>query len=287
MQFEWVALRERNAPLRATRLVSTILLVTVAGCGRLPKPRYPHEVAETALAQHVAQQERIASLRAEARVDQRGNDGRIRGTVLMFVVRPDRVRFDAMTQFGPAAVLTSDGQRFELLDMRENRFLVGPTCPENIARLLGITLPAESVVRFLLGESPRIVATSSRIEVVPGGYEITLSGEDGSTEVLELRVREADVEQPPEAQELRLVRAEVRGPEGRLQWRAEYEDYREVELPGGGEVPMPFVLRFEDPRNHRDVLVRFKAIEPNVEAPAGAFEQPVPGGLTAETVECN
>jgi hypothetical protein len=171
--------------------------------------------------------------------------------------------------------------------MRENRFLVGPTCPENIARLLGLTLPAESVVRFLLGESPRIAATRSHIEVVPGGYRITLEGDNGQTEALELRLREGDAEKPPEAQELRLVRAEVRDAEGQLAWRAEYEDYREVALPNGGEVPMPFVLRFEDPRHHRDVLVRFKRIEPNVEIPENAFDQPAPGGITPETVGCD
>ncbi len=30
---------------------------------------------------------------------------------MMFVERPDRVRFDAVTQFGPALSLTSDGDR--------------------------------------------------------------------------------------------------------------------------------------------------------------------------------
>jgi outer membrane lipoprotein-sorting protein len=272
--------------LRATRAIAITIFVSTVGCGGAPRPTYPYQVAERALERHTAQQAQVTSLRAEARVDQRGRDGRIRGTVLMFVERPDRVRFDAMTQFGPAAVLTSDGERFELFDMRENRFLVGPTCPENIARLLGLTLPAESVVRFLLGESPRVAATSSSIEVIRGGYKITLQSEDGSTEILELRVPARDAEAQPEAQELRLARAEVRDPSGRVAWRAEYEDYRDVALPGGGEVPMPFVLRFEDPRSHRDVLVRFKKIEPNVDVPETAFEQPIPGGVTPEPVEC-
>ena len=52
--------------------------------------------------------------RGDARVDRRDAEGRIRGTVLMILERPDRVRFDAMTQFGPAAVLTSDGETFAL-----------------------------------------------------------------------------------------------------------------------------------------------------------------------------
>ncbi|MCG8555331.1 MAG: hypothetical protein MJD61_08600, partial [Proteobacteria bacterium] len=54
----------------------------------------------------------VRGLQAEARVDQRGTEGRVRGTVWMFVERPSRVRFDVMTQFGPASVLTSDGRVF-------------------------------------------------------------------------------------------------------------------------------------------------------------------------------
>ena len=89
--------------------------------------------------------------RGDARVDRRDAEGRIRGTVLMILERPDRVRFDAMTQFGPAAVLTSDGETFALTDLREDRFFVGPTCPQNIARLLGMPLTAEEIAQLLVG----------------------------------------------------------------------------------------------------------------------------------------
>ena len=74
----------------------------------------------------------------------------------MIIERPDHVRFDAMTQFGPAAVLTSDGHRFALTDMQHQRFLEGEPCPANIERLLGFALSGEEVTRLLLGETPRI-----------------------------------------------------------------------------------------------------------------------------------
>lgn len=268
-------------------LVVGAVVALGSGCARPPKPKYPHEVAEVALAQHRAQRSPIESMRAEARVDQRGRRGRIRGTVLMFVENPDRVRFDAMTQFGPAAVLTSDGEEFQLLDMREHRFLTGPTCPENIARLLGISLPAESVVRFLEGDSPRIDGVGE-IETIRGGYRVTLSGADGSRQLLVFHIPREQSEAQPREQQLRLVESELRGPDGEVVFRAEYDDHREVELPrGGARVAMPFVLRFEDPRRGRDVLVRFKAIEPNVEPPDGAFSQPVPGGLAVERASCD
>ena len=76
-----------------------------------------------ALATQQARSAQLRTLRAEAKVDQRGREGRIKGRVMMFVERPDRVRFDAVTQFGPALTLTSDGEQFALSDFKSNRFL--------------------------------------------------------------------------------------------------------------------------------------------------------------------
>ena len=66
----------------------------------------------------------ISTMQLEARVEQRGDQGRIRGTVLMLVQLPVHVRFDALTQFGPIATLTTNGELFQLLDQRESRFYV-------------------------------------------------------------------------------------------------------------------------------------------------------------------
>ena len=118
-------------------------------------------------------------VRAEARVDTRGREGRIRGTVMMFLERPDRVRFDVLTQFGAAAVLTSDGEQFQLADLRENRFLQGPTCPSNIARLLGVSLEGAEVARFLMGDTPRLSPAEQTLTCEGDGYTVTLVAPDG------------------------------------------------------------------------------------------------------------
>ena len=54
--------------------------------------------------------------------------------MMMFVERPDRVRFDAMTQFGPALMLTSDGQTFALSDFKDNRFTRARPAAQHRAR---------------------------------------------------------------------------------------------------------------------------------------------------------
>ncbi len=232
----------------------------------------------------------VRALRGEARVDQRGAQGRVRGTVLMYLQRPDRVRFDAMTQFGPAAVLTSDGERFALMDMREGRFLQGPDCAENIALLLGIPMGAEEVARFLVGDSPRIDAESERMSCTGDGYLIVLEAADGRRQELLLAAREGDEGAAPEAQHLRLLRSEVFHADGRTDWRATFDDHELVVDPTDEEgrgVALPMEFRFEDPDLESDTLVRFKSLSIVTEpVPPETFQQAVPGGMAIEELSC-
>tara|TARA_B100001750_G_scaffold215935_1_gene200243 strand:- start:671 stop:1399 length:729 start_codon:yes stop_codon:yes gene_type:complete len=232
----------------------------------------------------------VRSLRAEARVDQRGDAGRVRGTVLLYLERPDRVRFDAMTQFGPAAVLTSDGDRFQLLDHREERFIEGEACPENIARLLGIHMSGPEVAHFLVGDTPRLEAEDVSLACSSEGYLVIRTASDGRRQEIVLTAREADHDAPPEAQHLRLVRSELFDVHGETIWRATYDDYRVVRDPGDAEgrgVALPFVLRFEDPVRGADTMVRFKDMSIVVEPAADeVFQQRTPPGMRAETILC-
>ncbi len=278
--------------MRAALGPAVLLALSLTGCPGRPCPTYPFR-DPTAAVEHYRDLRRPARvLRAEARVDRRDAEGRIRGTVLMFIERPDRVRFDAMTQLGPAAILTSDGEEFALTDLRDNRYLVGQTCPANIERLLGIRFSGEEVTRFLLGESPLIEAERRDIRCEGGSYLVTLHAADGSRQELVLALRSLDADAAPEAQQLRLMRSEVFGPAGDTQWRVTYGDYQFVPDPTDSATPqrgvvMPFTLRFEDPRRGTDTLVRFTDIDLNVEVPEGAFQQTPRPGLTVHRVGCD
>lgn len=231
-------------------------------------------------------------VRAEGSVDQRGSHGRVRGNVFMFIERPDHVRFDAMTQFGPAAILTSANGRFAFLDMRENRFIEGETCPANIARLLGIELPAEDVARFMLGSTPVIDAESQTMECEDGAYRIHLRSADGIRQELRIGVKEGDQSASPESQHLRLLSSEVIDANGHRLWRASYDDYRVVADPLSTSTPklgvaMPFRLHFEDFRNDADILIRFESIDLNVEVSPEVFNQSAPPGVDHREALCD
>lgn len=273
-------------------MISALVVLALTGCPGRPCPTYPFRDPAGALEHYAAMRSPARVMRAEARVDRRDSEGRIRGTVLMFLERPDRVRFDAMTQFGPAAVLTSDGDRFALMDLRENRYFVGPTCPANIERLLGIRFGGEEVTRFLLGETPTIEAQERSMRCDGGAYVITLEGTDGKRQELELQIRAGDVDAQPEDQQLRLVRSEVFSQDGQTEWRVTFDDYQFVADPADESasqrgVMMPHTLRFEDPRRGTDTLVRFERIDLNVEVPEGAFQQSPRPGLAVEEVTCD
>jgi len=274
-----------------SRFVPGLLLasfVLASACGA-SCPNLPHTDPASALEAHRSSRHPIESLRAEARVEQWGEAGRIRGTVMMFIERPDRVRFDAMTQFGPAATLTSDGESFALTDMRENRFFSGPACSSNIARLLGIPLSGAEVLGFLIGDSPRIAGEDRGISCGRDGhYLVSRAGQDGSRQELRFEVAESGRDRPPEEQRLLLKSSEVFGSDGEMVWRATWADYRSVPNPSdpAASVRIPFRVRFEHLEQGADTEVRFQEVSVNPTVPDGAFQQPPRPGLPAEYLEC-
>jgi len=219
-------------------------------------------------------------------VDQRGREGRIRGTVFMFVQLPDRVRFDAMTQFGPAAILTSDGGSFAFADLRKNRFYCGPTCPTNIERLLGLRLSAEDTTALLLGNAPVLSEAEASLQCTDDGlYRLDLRYADGRRQEIDLGIHPADLGAPPAEQRLRLLRSELLGPRGKTIWRATYDDYQVIRA-GASGVAFPFEVRLEQPYLGSDVLVRFKEVDANPQIPPSTFVQQPRAGIQVEELPC-
>jgi outer membrane lipoprotein-sorting protein len=266
------------------RVAFIIALLGVALTACKSGPACPVQVrtdAGKALADHEATKARWRSLKADARVTQWGGRGRIRGTVLMFLEQPNRVRFDVMTQVGPAAVLTSDGESFQLSDLRQGAFVHGPTCPENIARLLGISVDAEEVIRLLTGDTTTLDAVEESMECRDGFYLVTLVAAGGETQEIAFSVDEADRQEPPEAQRLTLRRSTVRGPNGEKRWEATYDDYIDVD----GQA-FPTNVRFVDEVNGADTAVRVKSISLDPNVPEGAFRQTPAPGMSIEIADC-
>jgi hypothetical protein len=256
----------------------------LSACGGATCPKLQISDPEQALASRRYDASAIRSLRAEAKVDQRGRQGRVKGSVLMFLERPDRVRFDVMTQFGPALILTSDGSALALSDFKENRYMTGPACEQNIARLIGVALSSEAVTSVLLGDVPPLAAVQESVQCSgEGGYRIERRAADGARQSVELAVLEGGLSAPPESQRSELRAVSYWNAQGKLLYRVRYEDYRAI---SGRQLRLPFTVRIEDVANDADALLRFQSIDANVQVPPDAFGQSPRAGLRVEQVAC-
>lgn len=272
---------------RPGNVVLAVAFWLASGCAGTLKPAFPISDARAALQQRELTVKGLTSIRAEARVDQRAKEGRIRGTVLMLVEASGRVRFDVMTQFGPIAILTSDGTQFAYSDFRAQRYLTGDTCPQNIARLLGVPLTAEETARFLLGGTP--VLTYSKADLTlsdaDGHYHLTLHADDGQRQELELAVYPSDMKLPANKQRLYLVRSELSNAAGARVWRVTYDDPEPVAL-GKDQLLVPMRVHIEQSSPPSDTLVHFKSIKTNPTLPDDAFTQTPRPGMEEEAASC-
>ena len=259
--------------LRGEILLSSLLVL--CGCPGVPRPANPITGGQEMLSLLSAIHGRARSLRAQGRADHLGPEGRVRGKVMFFVERDARLRFDALTPADTtAATLTSDGERFALLDARENRFYSGPAEPCNIARLLRIPLDGRDIVEILLGGTPLVgPAASARVSWDDDGfYVLRLASPDG-------RLRQ-EVHVSGERDRLDVLSSVVRDRRGTW-FEVGYEDH--IRIAG---VRLPKRIHFEMPRQDADVLVRYDDVEVNVEIPPDAFVQAAPEGLPVEEVSC-
>jgi outer membrane lipoprotein-sorting protein len=256
----------------------------LGGCGGAQCPKLQHRDPAVLLAQHRAAHRAVRSLRAQAKVDQRSKEGRIKGKVMMFLERPDRVRFDAVTQFGPALILTSDGETFALSDFKENRFLTGPACERNIARMIGVAMSARDVVSALFGDAPSEEEPARSLRCAGDGtYAIETAREDGLIRETRLGVHGDDMKKPPAEQRTRVSEVILKDPRGKVLVRVRYDDYRKVK----GGIWWPFTVHVVDERNGADALLRFEEIAVDVDVPEGAFAQTPRPGLSVEGVLCS
>ena len=267
--------------------LAVLCLGLLSGCASMPQPASPITEARLAIERTSLTSGDLHAIRAEARVDQRGERGRVKGTVLMFVERTPRVRFDVMSQFGPIAILTSDAQRFAFADLRESRFLTGITCPRNIARLLGVPLSVEDTARFLLAGTPEFTTDDAHVTWHEDGfYRVTLRGKDGRRQELDLAVYPADVSRLAAEQRLYLLRSEIYAANGGTELRVTYDDHQPVRYTGG-TLLLPYRVRVEQPKSETDTMIRFKDITLNPTIAPGVFEQTARPGMQVEEATCD
>jgi outer membrane lipoprotein-sorting protein len=257
-------------------MVLAALVPLLAAC---PKPAvrpYPPPTADELMAALRGRAEHLKTLRATAKVDRMANGGqRERIKINLLVARGGKLRIEADSPLGGAlATLTSDGTKFALLDVRNNRFLAGAANACNVARLIQLAIPPDDVVAVLMGGAP-LDGTVKGVSWDPnnGGREVlTLALPDGSTEIIQLDARDKRWD---------VMRAERRDAAGKLLWRVTNDGFKEHD-----GVRLPDVEDVEEPPHGADAEIKFRSVEPNLEIKDDLFRLTPPEGVPVEAADC-
>jgi hypothetical protein len=249
----------------------------------------------------------VSAVQASAKIDHFGEQGRVRGDLLLFAARPARIRMDVVSPFGVAlATLTSDGRRFGLADKRDNAFLTGPASACNIARLTTVPVPGHVLVDLLRGEAPVLKhdAIGSTIAWdARGWWVLRLPSTREAREEIHLAPRPEDWAKPWQEQRMRVLDVLVEQRDFVL-YHAELADHTpapmapprvdpdniEPPIPPSGpmcDAELPRKIHVEVPVPQADVRFVYGQVVWNPPLPEGTFVQPVPPGMRVQPVSCD
>lgn len=286
-------------------LCSALLALPLLGCPTAPPPsRLPD--AQAAIDRMRATVACGRGVQASAKLDYFGQEGRVRGSLMLIASKPARVRMDVLNPFvgGPVATLTSDGKDFALADQRDKRFYKGPATTCNISRLTNVPLPGHVLVDLLRGQAPVLVKTGpTTIEWSGGGYYVVkIPGTHQSSEEIHIAPRPDDWTKPWAEQRMRVLDVKVEQA-GYVLYHAELDEHARAAMskeqvdpanidppipPSGpdcdAEVPMR--LHVDVPELGNDVRFRYEQISWNPPLQPGVFTQPPLAGLEVVPVQC-
>ena len=280
------------------------LAAALAGCAR-PPPVSQFPTADAALARLHESQACSRGVSAEAKLDYFGPRGRLRGNVMYLMSAPDRVRLDLYSPFGAVlSTLTSDGEKFALLDPRTKRFFYGPANACNLSRFTQVSLPPPVLVDLLRGDAPVLVhaASGAAVKWEGGRYVVSVQSTRGATERIELEPVPEDFAKPWSEQRVRVLSIEV-VQLGVSLYKVELEGHERADTaparvdPDGLEPPvppsgpacsaeLPRRIHVEVTGEGHDLVLGLREGAHNPPHSAGSYSQERPGGVRAEYAPC-
>lgn len=168
-------------------LILLLLLVESACAHKRPIDLGPFGLIDDpqiALDSLVERRAQLRSVSGEARLSAKTKQGS--GSLGQFVLAqaPDQLRLESISFFGqPVAVLTANGDFFQLHDLEHGRFFIGEATAENVSLLLPVQIPPEELVSLLLGLPPLLTqakALSIKLDETERVYVLELEGAEAS-----------------------------------------------------------------------------------------------------------
>jgi hypothetical protein len=248
------------------RVQTLVLLLgavcTMIGCATVaPPPAKPQLPAKQWQAGELInsldqRHKQFRSLRALARLDYAGPDGKGNVQEAVLVQRPDRLRLETLTFLGAVLIVTVNDREIIGYHPREGIFVRGPRTKENLLRYTQIPLELNEMTALLLGLPP--VDTGAPVR------------HDGPALVFSPNGRKQDAVSF-EAQTPVPTKWERFNDAGAVELIAQFSDY--VSTPAG---PFPSRIQIEAPLQKRKLEIRYQQPELNASLPPEIFTQEKP-----------
>lgn len=247
------------------RAAIALVALVLCGCPYAPIDFGPRgRVTDPAVAIESVRARRAKTTKAqgEAKANVTTPDGSGRITQYVVAEQPDKLHIESISFFNnPVAVVASDGEHFQLLDLENKRFYEGLATPGNLARFVRIAIAPADLVSLLVGVPPLLERPDSvtlDVDDKERAYVLTLV-RGSTTHALLL-----------DPSTLRPRAITVRDGEGLTSFRAAFDEYE-------GARDLPKVVRLAS----GDVTVEltWKEREEDPEIDPSAFSLAVPEGV--------
>ena len=246
----------------AANLLLAILAFIAAGCSTTAKhpapPQLPGPQWESAkLIESMGQRrQQFRSVRALARVNYAGPEGKHGFEEAVLVQRPDRLRLETLTLLGAILIVTANGQEIIGYHPREGVMVRGRSSKENLLRYTQIPLELDEITALLLGLPP--VEPSAPWRRDGNSLIFSLNGRIKDSLAFESQL-------PVPTQWQRFNGG------GALELTARFSEY--ITTPAG---LFPSKIDVDAPLQGRKLEIRFQDPEFNATIPAESFSQQKP-----------
>lgn len=209
-----------------------------------------------------ARREGVHSLRALAHLRYRGPDESNSSREALVVERPDRLRVEVLSMFGPVFTLTADAGTLTAYARQERTVYQGAASPANLWRYARIALPVRDIVDIVLGSPPVRQGSNARVSFDDrlGRVRLYEDLDGGAAQSVWFD------------EEVRPVAAEERAADGHPYWQARFDAYE----PHGG-IPVATRIGLELPGT-RSVEIVLEDVDVNPPLENSVFALHVPPG---------
>jgi hypothetical protein len=204
-------------------------------------------------------------LRALARVDYAGPDGKHGFQEAVIVQRPDRLRLETLTMLGAAMIVTVNDREIIGYHVREGIMVRGDTSKANLLKYTQIPLELDEITALLTGLPPVDLSAPWQQE----GMALVFSPKGQKTDAVAFESQD-----PVPTQWERFNSA------GAIEVKVSFGDY--IATPAG---LFPSRLTVEAPLQKRKVEIRYQEPELNVALSNDVFTQQKPGHVQELPIE--